>query len=103
MRTTYFGEVVAKQDGQYSVYVIKNLDEPNNSLLRYITVTRLPNWNCKELEIGDVGYVECDYVNAGDTYYQTSTNSNQTYNYTVCYLINFIEKQNNITTKEFNF
>jgi hypothetical protein len=43
MRTTFYGEIVAMQSGQYSVYVIKNLDEPNDSLLRYITVTKLPN------------------------------------------------------------
>ena len=43
MRTTYYGEVVAIQEGQYTLYVFKNLDEQNNSLLRYITVTKLPN------------------------------------------------------------
>lgn len=43
MRTTYLGEVVAIQPGQYTVYVFKNLDEKDNSLLRYITTTRLPN------------------------------------------------------------
>lgn len=103
MRATYLGEVVAIQPGQYTVYVFKNLDENNNSLFRYFTVTKLPNWNCKNLQIGDIGYVECDYVNAGDSYYQTSTGETSTYNYTVCYLINFIEKQQTITTKEFNF
>lgn len=103
MRATYLGEVVAIQPGQYTVYVFKNLDENNNSLFRYFTVTKLPNWNCKNLQIGDIGYVECDYVNAGDSYYQTSTGETSIYNYTVCYLINFIEKQQTITTKEFNF
>jgi len=103
MRVTYLGEVVAIQPGQYTNYVFKNLDESDNSLLRYITVTRLPNWNCKNLEIGDTGYFECDYVNAGDNYYQTSTGNTGTYNYTVCYLLNFIEKQEKINQKEFNF
>ncbi len=103
MRTTYLGEVVAIQPGQYTVYVFKNLDEKDNSLLRYVTTTKLPNWNCKDLQIGDVGYFECDYVNAGDEYYQVSTGKQETYNYTVCYLINFIEKQEQIKTKEFNF
>ncbi len=103
MRTTYYGEVVAIQEGQYTLYVFKNLDEQNNSLLRYITVTKLPNWNCRDLKVGDIGYVECDYVNAGDSYYQVSTGNTETYQYTVCYLINFIEKQEIITTKDFNF
>lgn len=103
MRTTYLGEVVAIQPGQYTVYVFKNLDEKENSLLRYITVTLLPNWNCKKPDLGEIGYIECEYVNAGDQYYQVSTGNKETYNYTVCYLINFIEKQQEITTKEFNF
>ena len=91
------------QPGQYTVYVFKNLDETDNSLLRYITVTKLPNWNCKSLEIGSTGYIECEYVNAGDSYYETATGNVQKYNYTVCYLINFIEKQEDLTTKEFEF
>ena len=43
MRTTYHGEIVAKLEEQYKLYVIKNLDEQDNSLLRYVTVTVLPN------------------------------------------------------------
>lgn len=43
MRATYYGRLVAIQPGQYTLYVFKNLDEPDNSLLRYITVTKLPN------------------------------------------------------------
>jgi len=103
MRTTYYGEVVAMQPGQYTVYVFKNLDEPNNSLLRYITVTLLPNWDCDKPNIGDKGYIECDYVNAGERYYRASTGNTEVYNYTVCYLINFIKKEEIIKQKEFNF
>lgn len=103
MRTTFLGEVVAIRPGQYTTYVFKNLDEPNNSLLRYFTVTKLPNWDCPLLEIGDVGYVECDYVEAGDSYFQSNTGQTERYNYTVCYLIHFIEKQEQIKQKEFNF
>ena len=103
MRTTFKGEIVAIQPGQYTLYVFKNLDENDNSLLRYVTVTKLPNWNIPDLKIGDVGYFECDYVNAGDSYYQVSTNTHQIYNYTICYLINFIKKQEDIKEKEFNF
>lgn len=103
MRTTYLGELVAIQPGQYTVYVFKNLDEKDNSLLRYFTVTKVPNWDCKDLQIGDKGYVECEYVNAGDSYFKSSTGVREQYNYTVCYLINFIEKQEQIKIKEFNF
>ena len=103
MRTTYYGKLVAIQPGQYTLYVFKNLDEPDNSLLRYITVTKLPNWNLPNISIGDEGYIECDYVNARDVYFHTSTGKQEIYNYTVCYLINFIYKQEEIKEKEFNF
>lgn len=43
MKVTIKGKLVAKLDEQYSTMVFQNLDEPNNSLLRYITVTKLPN------------------------------------------------------------
>lgn len=103
MRTTFFGQVVATQPGQYKMVIFKNLDESDNSLLRYFTVTQLPNWNVENLEIGDTGYVECDYVNAGDKYYQVSTQEMQTYNYTVCYLLNFIKQKPKLTNKDFKF
>lgn len=103
MRTTFLGEVVAARPGQYTMYVFKNLDEPNNSILRYFTVTQPPNWNIPTLSIGNIGFVECDYVNAGDEYYQSSSGEKQTYNYTVCYMLNFIEQQPKIINKEFNF
>lgn len=104
MRTTFLGEIVAVKNVQYPLYVFKNLDEPQNSLLRYFTVTKLPNWCICNLDIGDVGYVECEYVNAGDTYISRE-GSLETYNYTNCYLLNFIKKEETdlIKTKEFNF
>jgi hypothetical protein len=35
--------MVAKQDDFYPLMVFQNLDEKDNSLLRYVTVTLLPN------------------------------------------------------------
>ena len=43
MKVTFHGKLVAKLDEQYTTMVFQNLDEPDNSLLKYITVTRLPN------------------------------------------------------------
>ena len=43
MRSTFHGKLVAKQDDFYPLLVFQNLDEQDNSLLRYITVTVLPN------------------------------------------------------------
>ena len=73
MKTTIRGKLVAKLDEQYTTMVFQNLDEPNDSLLRYITVTKLPNWSGTNLEIGDTGFKE-------------------TYKYTQCYFLNFIKE-----------
>ena len=43
MRTTFHAKMVAKQDDFYPLMVFQNLDEDNNSLLKYVTVTVLPN------------------------------------------------------------
>ena len=92
MKVTIKGKLVDKLDEQYSTMVFKNLDEPNNSLLRYITVTKLPNWTGHNPEIGDVGFLECEYVNAGDEYYQRNTGNKECYKYTQCYFLNFIKE-----------
>ncbi len=43
MKQTIRGKLVAIQDGVYMNYVFQNLDETENSELRYITVTKCPN------------------------------------------------------------
>lgn len=43
MKTIVHGKLVAKQEEQYTTLVFQNLDESNNSLLRYITTVKLPN------------------------------------------------------------
>lgn len=43
MKVTFHGKLVASREELYTLYVFQNLDEPNNSLMRYITVTRPPN------------------------------------------------------------
>lgn len=43
MKTTVHCKLVAQQDDFYTVYVFQNLDENENSLLRYISATRPPN------------------------------------------------------------
>ena len=36
--------------------------------------------------------MECEYVNAGDEYYQRNTGVKETYKYTQCYFLNFIKE-----------
>lgn len=42
-RYTILAKLEAKREGQYTQYVFKNLDEPDNSWDRYILCTRCPN------------------------------------------------------------
>ena len=95
--------MVAKQDDFYPLFVFQNLDEPDNSLLRYITVTKLPNWTGKIPDIGEIGYLSCEYVDAGEEYYQRSTGNKEQYKYTSCYFLNFIKEQEKQTTTDYKF
>lgn len=96
MRATFHGKLVASRDELYSLYVFQNLDENNNSLLRYITTTKLPNWTGVSPEIGDTGFVECEYVDAGNEYYKRNSGNKETYKYTQCYFLNFIKDKEEI-------
>lgn len=95
--------MVAKQDDFYPLFVFQNLDEPDNSLLRYVTVTKLPNWTGKIPDIGEIGYLSCEYVDAGEEYYQRSTGNKEQYKYTSCYFLNFIKEQEKQTTTDYKF
>ena len=56
----------------YITYVFKLLDENDISIWKYkhITCTRYPNWQCRELKVGDTGFAEISIVKAGiDTWY----------------------------------
>lgn len=43
MRNTILAKLVATQDGIYKNYVFQNLDQADNSIFKYITVTMCPN------------------------------------------------------------
>ena len=103
LQTTFRGKLVAKQDDFYTLYVFQNLEEPDNSLLRYVTTTRPPNWNGNYPDIGDVGFVMCDYVDAGEKYFQRNTGSEEQYKYTTCYFLDFIKEKEKIETNTYNF
>ena len=66
-------EVVGEYNNRgYITYVFKYLDE--DDVKRYhdkvLICTRYPNWDCKDLKRGDVGYVEIEIVRAGiDTWF----------------------------------
>lgn len=43
MKVTVHCKLVAQRDDFYTVYIFQNLDEKDNSLLRYISATKPPN------------------------------------------------------------
>lgn len=56
----------------YITYVFKFLDEFDieTHKSKLLVCTRYPNWNCRTLKLGDVGYVNIEVVRAGiDTYF----------------------------------
>lgn len=103
MRTTFHAKMVAKQDDFYPIFVFQNLDEKENSLFKYLAVTLLPNWNGRIPEIGEIGFLSCEYVDAGEEYYQRSTGSREQYQYTSCYFLNFIKEQEKQQTIDYKF
>lgn len=103
MKTTFKVQLVAVSDEQYKSYVFKNLDELENSFLRYITAVRCPNWEGYFPQIGDIGYVLCEYVEAGENYFNRSSGETSQYNYSNCYFLNFVKDTEKITNKEFKF
>ena len=103
MRSTFKVELVAVSDEQYKLYVFKNLDEANDSFLRYVTTVRCPNWEGYSPQIGDVGYIQCEYVEAGEDYFNRSTGETSQYNYSNRYFISFVKDIEKGINKEFKF
>lgn len=104
MINTIKGQLKAEQDDFYKSYVFEVLEESVDSFTKYITMTECPNWDLPNISIGDVGYVVFDSVQAGEEYFKRSTKTQETYNYTNCYIVNFIRNNGEmIDDKEFKF
>lgn len=94
---------MAVQDGIYTNYVFKNLDEDEKSMFRYITVVKCPNWQYNnKIQIGDVGYLEYEFVENGTEYFDRSSGLTEQYKYTAFYFMNFIKEEKD-NTKVYNF
>lgn len=87
--------LVAKRDGTYTNYVFKD----NNSS-EYIFCTRLPNWQIPEIEIEDIGYLQYQIVEAGNSYVDPDTGEIILYRYNNSYLKNFVKKSDTFKNKE---
>lgn len=81
----FHGELLAyKENNSYITYVFRNLDTNG-----YEMCTRLPNWDCQFLKIGDTGYIKTKFVQAGkDTWFDGEKEI--FYKYTNIYFENFV-------------
>ena len=103
MKTTFHGKLIAKRPDAYTLYVFENLDNTKDPLMRYVTTTVCPNWVGHQPTIGDIGFVECEYTSAGETYIKTTTGESNTYKHNACYFINFVKDQPVDNVKDYKF
>ncbi len=98
---TIFAKLVAERnDNGYIVYVFKCLDKEVAKESPYVMCTRFPNWNHRELEIGEIGYLEFVEIKAGDdTWFDGATRI--PYRYNMIQFIRFIEQQDEETVERY--
>lgn len=87
MEKTVKAKLLAIREGNYVMYVFRNLD--NNE---YLMCTKLPNWQVPDINIGDVGFLLLEYVVAGQDFFDPQTFSTSKYLYTNVYFRNFIKE-----------
>ena len=92
---TIKSQLVAKEYDllNYTTYVFKCLEENIPFGHKYCMMTRCPNWNHRDIDIGEIGYVEYEEVKAGDPWYNPQTNTYVPYNYTNIYFIKFVKEK----------
>lgn len=80
----------------YVTYVFKCLDEPQAFGHQYLMCTRCPNWETRDIDNGEIGYLEYQEVEAGkDTYYDRCSQQFVPYNFTNIYFIKFVKEADN--------
>lgn len=88
-----YGQLVASEADTmgYITYVFKCL-EPNVPFgHKYCMMVRPPNWDHRDIDIGEIGYVTYQEVEAGkDTWYCIETREQIPYKYTNIYFMKFV-------------
>lgn len=95
MITIYSKLLAAEQDLMgYITYVFKCLESNVPFGHQYCMVTRLPNWQCRDIEIGEIGYLTYNEVIAGkDKWFCPETGQMIPYNYTNIYFVKFVKEK----------
>ena len=79
----------------YITYVFECLEEQDRAFSKYIMMIRFPNWEAKQINLGEVGYVEFEEIRAGmDKWFDG--NSMIPYRYNMIQFIRFISKKEEI-------
>lgn len=94
---TIKAQLEAKEnDLGYTIYVFKNLENNPPFGHKYIMCVRPPNWDAKEIELNDKGFLTYKEVIGGvDTWYDVYTRELIPYKYTNIYFIKFVKEQDN--------
>ena len=102
---TIYCKVLLIQDSQYQEIIVEDLNRDYTDDLKYISLVKLPNWNTpNNIEIGDIGYLQFQYVEGGITkWFNKQTKDFEIYNYTNNYFINFFKKKDICKQEKFDF
>lgn len=77
--------------GGYTTYVFEVLDPQQAAESKYIMCSRFPNWDHRKLELGEIGYLNCVEIVAGqDQWYDKYSNQMIPYNYNNVQFVKFI-------------
>ena len=80
-------KLCALRESLYTIYVFQDVESRE-----FIMCTRLPNWNIPKINIGDVGFLQYQIVQAGDEYFNPTTGEKNRFNYSNVYFNNFVLK-----------
>lgn len=80
----------------YITYVFKCLECNIPFGHNYIMCTRCPNWETRDIDIGEKGYLEYKEVIAGEKWYDSKNNEYVPYKYTNIYFIKFVKEEDNL-------
>lgn len=78
---------VDEDSSGYTTYVFENLD----NRYEYIMCTRYPNWEVRQMEIGDKGFLNYKEIIAGrDMWYDKQSGQFNHYNHSGFQFVNFV-------------
>lgn len=94
---TIKSQLVAKEKDllDYITYVFKCLENNISFGHSYVMCTRVPNWQHRDIDIGEIGFLQYEEVKAGENWYNPQTGIYTPYKYTNIYFIKFVKEIDN--------